>query len=136
MSSFKTILAALLCFVMSAQAIFALPQSPSERVQVFATCAGRYSALAEHQRFFDGEASERAEAKKEDFERLIEAILPVALDWGTPGAQIISWRITAKFAQAELLHRGSFHSDAFMAKRSKEIAIKFLADCDGLALGT
>ena len=136
MGSLKTLSLALWIALLAPTVAQAFPQSPSERAQLFATCAGRFSALAEHQRFFDGAASEIAEAKQRGFENLLEAILPYALDWGLPGEQILDWRITAKMTQATLLHRGSFHSDQFMASRSKEIAETFLSDCEAWVLST
>ncbi|WP_147124478.1 hypothetical protein [Shimia ponticola] len=112
-----------------------VPWSPSERVQLFATCAGRYSALAEHQRFFDGSASERAEAMQEIFEELIDATLPAAMDWGMPGRQALDWRITAKMATASLLNSANFGTNTRRREIDGAAAEAYLDECQRLVLG-
>ena len=135
MSRIKTCVLALV-FALSAHcAATALPQSPSERVQLFASCAGRFSALADHHRLFDGAASEVAEFKKASFEALLEATLPDAIAWGMPGRMAFDWRMTAKMAQATLLHRSTFTQDAYIKVRSRETAAAYLQFCEGQVLG-
>lgn len=112
------------------------PSSPSERVQVFATCAGRYSALAEHQRFFDGAASERAQETQRVFEELLEATLPAAIDWGMPGRQALTWRVSAKVATSQLLHSSTFSPDDRHKAIAQEAAQGHLKECEGLVFGT
>lgn len=118
-----------------AGAVWALPQSPSQRAQLFATCAGRYSALVEHQRLFDGVASEQAEDQKKIFETLLEAVMPHALAWGMPGHMALDWRLTAKHAQAQLLQKGAFQTDDDIARRSRHVATALLSDCHMFVLG-
>ena len=113
----------------------ALPQSPSERAQLFATCAGRFSALAEHQRLFDGAASEVADAERETFEMLLDAVMPDARDWGMPGELALQWRLTAKMAQAELLHRSVFQTDAYVKTQSRRAADRLFDECRSRVLG-
>lgn len=120
----------LLCLVIAAQGASAAPQSPSERVQLFATCAGRFSALAEHQRLVDGPASEEADARRRAFDDLLSAVMPDALDWGMPGEMALNWRLTAKHAQAQLLSKSAFQSDARVAEISRQAADAFLRECD------
>lgn len=121
--------------ILTAGAATGLPHSPSERARLFATCAGRYSALAEHERMFDGPASEIADKRRAQFDSLLEAVMPDARDWGMPGEMALSWRLTAKMAQAQLLQRSVFQSDAFIAEQSKRAADRFFAECRGHILG-
>ena len=127
MGALKTIVSVLLVF--SAGVAAGMPQSPSQRVQLFATCAGRYSALLEHERLFDGATSERAALHKQQFEDLLDAVLPDALDWGMPGHMALDWRLTAKHTQATLLHRGVFHTDRDVAAHAKQISETLLNQC-------
>lgn len=108
-----------------------LPWSPSERVQLFATCAGRYAALAEHQRFFDGAASDRATDMQEIFQELIEATLPEAVDWGMPGRQALDWHITAKMATASLLNSAEFGTNQRRREIDGAAAQSYLLECQG-----
>jgi hypothetical protein len=117
-----------------AQMAAATPQSPSERVQLFATCAGRYSALAEYQRLMDGPASEVADAQRARFDDLLDAVMPDALEWGMPGDMAMNWRITAKMAQAQLLSRGTFQTDRDIAAHAKRAAQAFLQECNAIIL--
>jgi hypothetical protein len=57
-----------------------LPEQVRDRVQVFATCSGRFSAMAARARSFrDGDAREH-ERMRDTFDLLLEAILPDAPD--------------------------------------------------------
>ncbi|MGV6849571.1 MAG: hypothetical protein ACWA5A_14450 [Marinibacterium sp.] len=123
------------CLFLTAGAAAALPRSPSQRAQLFATCAGRYSALAEHQRMFDGAASETADAQRAAFEALLDAVLPDARDWGMPGEMALQWRLAAKLAQAELLQRSTFQSDSSIAETSRHAADRLFGECRGWVLG-
>lgn len=127
MSGALTYLAVLLSVL--ATPCLALPHSPSERARLFAICAGRFSALAEHQRLFDGAASERADARRATFDDLLDAVMPDARDWGMPGDMALSWRLAAKFAQAELLQRAAFQSDAYIAAQSRQAADRLFDEC-------
>ncbi len=133
MGSLKTFLTVILLF--AAGALQALPRSPSERAQLFATCAGRFSALAEHQRMFDGPASEVADARRKQFEVLLDAVMPDARDWGMPGEMVWTWRLTAKMAQAQLLQRSTFQSDDFVAAQSRHAADRLFDECRSRVLG-
>lgn len=117
-------------------ASLALPFSPSERAQLFANCAGRLAALEEHQRMFDGQASEKTQVVMSQFEALIDAIRPDAIAYGMPGRQIWSWRINAKHAQSALLQRATFSPDARMVERAQTASDQYIAECEQLVIGT
>ena len=107
----------------------------SQRAQNFATCAGRFSALVEFERLFDGAASEQAEIERELFVALLEATLPDATDLGVSGRVALAWRIEAKMAQAQLLTRGAFDQNKDVAEFSRRQSAHFLSVCRMLALG-
>jgi hypothetical protein len=72
--------------------------SGDDLARLFAQCSGRLSALMEHQFITDGPASD---ATKADRDRMVELLETVA----QPGPQPMQWRLSAKFAQAEMLAR-------------------------------
>ncbi len=113
MGGMKTLGATLIGLALAAPAAGAdgLPRSPSQRVELFETCAGRLSAQIEHLWLFDGAAADRVAARRDEFDQLIEAVLPDALDWGMPQTLAMDWRIRAKAAQAGLLSTAAFDLD-------------------------
>lgn len=113
-----------------------LPASPTERVRFFAICAGRYSALIEHQRLFRGRSAQEADAMRAQFDGLLDAVLPYARDHGLPGEMVLSWRLAAKAAQAQLLQRADFQLDADIAAQSQRTAQRLFRECSGRLLGT
>ncbi len=135
MSSIKTLIFCALLSAPAATFATALPFSPSERAYMFANCAGRLAALEEHQRMFDGPASEQTQKVVHQFEALIEAVMPDAIAYGMPGRQVWSWRINAKQAQSALLQRATFSQDARMITRAKAAAEDHIATCRALVLG-
>lgn len=135
MSSLKTFVGAPLIAILVAGPAVALPSSTQDRIQTFAYCAGRISALEEQQRLFDGPASERTAARLRDFETLIAALLPYARDEGIDGPQILNWRIDAKMAQAQLLQTAVFGTDEDRARHARDLADSYIATCQQLLLG-
>ncbi|MEL6509801.1 MAG: hypothetical protein AAGK28_15605 [Pseudomonadota bacterium] len=111
------------------------PTSPSERVQVFATCAGRLSAFVDHQRTIGGLVPEQLETQRGNFEALLSATIPDAVDYGLPQAQAMDWQIHAKLAQSRLLMRADFYGDAIIKAKAREAAEAFLRECDRFLLG-
>ncbi len=92
-------------------------------LRTFAVCAGRLSALMEHQWLTDGPASEATARSREAMLSLVEAVLPPE---ATPLA--LNWRIEAKVAQAALLSRATFARDPVAAARADHL----VQDCLGL----
>lgn len=112
-----------------------VPTLPVDQARVFATCAGRFSALVSHNYLFDGAAAEAAEARRDGFADLLDATLPDALDAGLPETQAMAWRVEAKAAQAYLLSRAAFHEDARAAEAAEKAAKQALTSCEMLLLG-
>lgn len=117
-----------------APAAWPVPFSTTERVKVFATCAGRLSALEEHQRLFDGPASEVTARRKAQFDDLIAALLQDAVERGLPGRQALAWQIEAKLALAALMQRVSFGQDPVQVREARGTVRERLRACDRLLL--
>jgi hypothetical protein len=73
---------------------------------LFATCAGRLSALMEHQWLVDGPASDITRAERDAMVDLAEAAAPDGM-----AEVMMSWRVQAKAAQAALLRLTVFDTD-------------------------
>ncbi len=99
------------------------------QLQTFATCAGRLSAVMEYQWMFDGDASERTKVQRATVLELISAIMDPQM-----GRQVLSWRLSGKQAQNQLLTRGTFNDDAQDATWAMAQALRFEQECTGLLL--
>ena len=113
----------------------AIPVSPTERARVFADCAGRLQALEEHQRLFDGPASERTASLKHTFLDLLAAVLPDARAHGLPKGHTLNLRISARAAQRTLLSTATFAPDPLSRAPAEARAAERIATCKGLLLG-
>ncbi|WP_047995777.1 hypothetical protein [Puniceibacterium sp. IMCC21224] len=113
----------------------ALPRTATERVQVFATCVGRLSAVMEFQWMFDGPASERTQKVRRGVEALLDAVLPQALAGGLSGVQALDWRIRAKVAQAALLQQATFGTDPRRMRMAQRAAEMYQGECESMLLG-
>lgn len=122
MGSLRTILFAVWGLILPALAHADAPHL------IFASCAGRLSALMAHQWQVDGPASEATKAERDAMVELAEAAAPLG------SAQVMmSWRVQAKVAQAALLRQTTYGRDpqGLALRRSDQL----LADCRGLMLG-
>ena len=106
----------------------ALPRDPGspDMMGVFATCAGRFSALMEFQWLTDGPASDVTATTRAAMIALAEAATPAGAE-----ARALHLRIEAKAAQAGLLHAAYFRADAEAAIRADTL----LTECRALHLG-
>jgi hypothetical protein len=111
----------------SPAAVDRLPDTPHAQVRLFATCAGRMSALMEHQRLFDGPASEATRALRDAFVELAEA----AGVEGLATHQAMAWRVEAKAAAAGLLTQAAFGPANRRAAAGRTAAAR-IAECRGL----
>jgi hypothetical protein len=109
MGALRTLGAALAALVATQSA--ALPVSPHERARLFADCAGWLLAVEEHQRIFDGPASEETARRRAEFLDLLDAVLPDAEAQGLPEGTALAWRVTARAEQSALLTRAAFAPD-------------------------
>lgn len=135
MSVFKKLtLSAALVFGVT-PAFGAFPSSPSEQLRVFATCAGRLSALEEHQRLFDGPASEKTAAQKRLFDDVISALIDDAVAYGMPRPQALNWQVQAKMAHAMLRQQVTFGTSPTRADAAERVLRVEIEACNGLLLG-
>jgi hypothetical protein len=82
----------------------------------FAVCAGRYSALVEHQWLVDGPGSEASAGTRDSLLALVAAVEDPGM-----AATVMGWRIEAKVAHKALLARAHFARDAVAETRSREL---------------
>lgn len=111
----------------------AMPDTPDEQLRLFAVCAGRYSALMEHQWLIDDPRSNQSEAMRTQFVDLVDALLPVARKNGLPTAQPLGWRISAKASLQVLLQRASF-GDERSAAHAARLVRRDLGQCSQMLL--
>lgn len=83
---------------------------------------------------FDGPASERTLAFKQQFEALLDAVMPDAMEYGMPGRLALTWRITAKMAQSRLLTRATFAQDPRSVALAREASAQLIAECNEVVL--
>jgi hypothetical protein len=107
----ETFLAALVLGLLSGG-----PGAADALLRDFSVCAGRYSALVEHQWLVDGPASEQAAEQRDAMLELVGAVMPVGM-----ATTAMGWRIEAKAAQGALLSRAYFAQDALAAARSAQL---------------
>lgn len=121
-----------LCLPLLAQSLPAIAQPPETdaRLRFFAACAGRLSALMEHQWMFDGAASEATAARRAQVIDIVEAMMPPG-----GGRRVLNWRIAAKMAQAGLLTRATFNGDPRDAGRARRASHRLIAQCDAALPG-
>jgi hypothetical protein len=98
------------------------PASADPLLRQFSLCAGRLSAVMEHQWLIDGPASETTARQRDAMLALVEALL-------TPeeAPRAMQWRIEAKVAQAALLNRASFAKDPVAEARAEDLMQQCLA---------
>ena len=104
-----------LCLILSGAAPPAAADTAAP-LRSFAICAGRLSAVMEHQWLNDGPGSEVTARSRDAMLDLVEAVLPPE-----QAATALHWRIEAKAAQKALLTRATFTQDPIAARRSAEL---------------
>ncbi|ALG89846.1 MULTISPECIES: hypothetical protein [Actibacterium] len=120
--------------ILTAPAALALPGSPSQRAEFFATCAGRLAALETRQRATQSPDVGKTEALRADFDLLLEATLPDAVDYGMPPAQATQWRSLGWGEIATLLADADYSFDAGRAARARQMIDRRILDCNALIL--
>ena len=125
MGDLKTLLGAFAVALCLAPPVSAGP----DPVRLFATCAGRLSAVMEHQWMFDGPESERTKAQRAAMIDMLEAVMPAG-----KGREVLALRIDAKLAQAALLTRATFNDDRRDMQRAQRLALQRTSECTGLLL--
>lgn len=114
----------------SAASAAELADGPPDALRFLAVCAGRLSALTEHQWMFDGPASEITQRQAMEVVELIEAIMPPG-----QGQRVLGWRIDAKVAHRALLWSAAQNPDSRLAVAAGLQAQSLIAPCATLLLG-
>ncbi|MDV7141955.1 hypothetical protein R3X27_04585 [Tropicimonas sp. TH_r6] len=126
----KTLLFALL-LLLPGQRLSAEQVELPEIAQNFASCAGRLTALMQHQWLLSESGSDQTEAWRATMIDLLDAALPGGAQ---AGREALRYRLAARQAHAALLSRASFNDsrrDAGWAKRRAEAEI---AQCQALMI--
>lgn len=112
----------------------ALPGTPHERAQVFATCSGRLSAMATRQRAERNPAAARTEEIRAGFEMLLDATLPAAIDRGVPVDMAVLWHAAGWHEIAYLLADVHYSADPGRVRRARDRMQARLDDCREMLL--
>lgn len=131
MGSLKTLLLALfLAHPVMAGDVTRATVTPDSATHLFAICAGRLSALREHQWAFDGPASEQT---GKDLAAMTDLLAAVSLP--EQAVATMALRIEAKLAQRALLTRATLAPDPIIARHVANRAAQLMSGCTGLLLG-
>jgi len=126
------ITAALVC--LSASAAFALPSTPWKQAEAFATCAGRFGALAARQNAIRDPEFENTLQARDDFRMLLEAVLPAAQQHGVSEKDSILWQSSGWADIAYLLADEQYSFDAARAERARSAARQRIDACQRMLL--
>jgi len=111
-------------------AALALPATPQEQAQLFATCEGRYRAMSARQRADRAPDASRTEARRQDFSDLLEASMPGARDAGIDANIARRWQASGWTEIAFLLADTTYRAgDAERAARARSLLSARLGTC-------
>ncbi|MEM6481325.1 MAG: hypothetical protein AAF922_10650 [Pseudomonadota bacterium] len=117
---------------------FATDQSRDGRAasqtEAFATCAGRFSAVAARHLAQHDPASERAVRFETDFDALVDAVLPIAVEEGVDPRDARHWRIAGWTEMAHLMRLRYSKKDPSRADRAGRAIERRLATCTRMIL--
>ena len=126
MSSLKTLSCLL---ALTAAPAAALDGATDPQLRFFASCAGRLSALMEHQWNYNTQAVDQTSAYRSEMIDLVSAVMP-----SDAGRDVLLMRVEAKHAQASLLRRAVINRDPADANWAKSRADALLSDCTSVLL--
>lgn len=118
-----------LLFVLLGQPAHASLSSEAEQLHIFANCAGRLSALMEHQWNNDTSRANETAAQRATMVELVHAIMPA-----DAGRDVLSIQVNAKAAYAQLLRRASSNPDPEDAAWAARRAAALVQDCTDMLL--
>ncbi|MCF1707252.1 hypothetical protein L0V05_00340 [Tabrizicola sp. J26] len=99
-------------------------------LDIFATCAGRFSALLEHQWLLSDPRADETERQRTAMLSLVEAVVPSGGE-----AEALNRRIEAKVALANLLSEATFGRLETTATQAARRSEELIGACRGLLLG-
>lgn len=119
---------ALLCISSAASA---LPTSPEDRAELFATCSGRMAAVAARNRAYaDGNAAE-SDMLRDTFNSLLDTVLQMA---EFPADQAEKWRNRGWAEIAHLFADADYSFDAKQAARARSVLTRRINVCRDVLL--
>lgn len=121
-------------FAASAAAAPALPPTAFQRAEVFATCAGRLSALATFQRATQTGSHSATETLRDNFDMLLEATLPAAMDQGVPVGEETKWQARGWAEVAGLLSAQQDRGNPTRVDHANDGLNRVIEDCRALIL--
>ena len=126
MSSLKT-LSCLLAFAAAPAAAFT--DTVDQQLHFFATCAGRLSALMEHQWNYDTASADQTTLYRSEMIDLVSAVMPI-----DAGREVLLLRVEAKHAQARLLRRAEINLDPIDARWAQSRADAMMQECTSVLM--
>lgn len=104
------------------------------QTEAFATCAGRFSAVAARQIAQSDPTSDRTVQMESDFDALVDAILPLAIEGGVDPRSARHWRIAGWTEMAHLMRLRYSKKDRSRADRAGRTMEQRLATCSRMIL--
>lgn len=117
-----------------ASPVTALPTTTSDRAELFAVCSGRLEALAARQRARIGDENAPAANLQQQFDQMLEAVLPWALSEGIEEQQPKRWRVRGWVEVAYLLADMDYSFDARIAEGAEQQLARRISECRAVLL--
>ena len=123
--------------------VAALPATAEDRLaqsravaqaEAFATCAGRFSAVAARRVAHHDPSSDQATRLEHDFDALVDAILPIAVEEGLDPRRARHWRVAGWTEMAHLMRLRHSKKDRSRADRAERTIARRLATCTRMVL--
>lgn len=130
----KLSLAAAAFLITSTLAAPTSAMTPVEQAEAFATCAGRFSAVATRQSAKHDPGHEVSRQVEHDFVFLLEATLPHAEEAGIDRRTARNWRASGWSEIAHLMRLQQRHDDPTRAQRAARDMDRRLSSCLQLIL--
>lgn len=111
-----------------------LPVRAYERAELFATCSGRLDALATRQRALSEAGAQDNARLRDEFQILLDAVLPKALSEGVPEAQPRRWRSQGWVEIAALLADVDHSFDPRRADLARAAVLQRISSCRAVLL--
>ncbi|MEO1140152.1 MAG: hypothetical protein AAFW87_11920 [Pseudomonadota bacterium] len=130
----KHTLAAAAFLITSTLAAQSSSLTPVEQAQAFATCAGRFSAVATRQNAEHDPGFEVSRRMEHSFEALLEATLPFAADAGVDPTEARHWRVAGWKEMAHRMRMQQSAADLSHADRAARDMNRRLTTCRRMIL--
>ncbi|KIC41802.1 hypothetical protein RA28_20715 [Ruegeria sp. ANG-S4] len=112
----------------------ALPQGSKDRAELFATCSGRMEALAARHRGRKEDDAILVTDMQQEFDLMLQAVLPWALSDGVDEIQPARWRVQGWVQVAYLLADIDYSLDAQITEGAKRQLHHRIAECRAVLL--